>query len=326
MTNPAAYLRPRLGDALSQTAGSVLTLAHQALVRRGPERTDAAGFPSAETTVLTDQEAGLRAPAHRVNSAVFDPPEHGQHQPVAAQDVATSLAKATSDALSPSALKPNPNSEITPSQQVLKLVTNSPVTQADTQTEQDDTRQDTATSSQLLLKMLRNGIARRTAAYAAQIQTDQTSMPMQIYPDGRAMVNLPNPFATRNAQLQGIGLQGGSPQEGQTPFSIVQPQQPAFETTATGQRSASSVGSKTIPSRNASAALETTNTSSGSLSALVDSLLRPNTQNAQNDAPLQAPAPNAEDDFDFQTRLRAALADILAQDMLRHGLRIPGVF
>lgn len=326
MTNPAAYLRPRLGDALSQTAGSVLTLAHQALVRRGPERTDTAGFPSAETKVLTDQKAGLGAPAHRVNPAVFNPPEHGQHQPVAAQDVAKSLGQATSDALYSNAKKTNPNSGITPSQQVLKLVTNSPVTQADTQTEQDDTPQDTATSSQLLPKMLRNGIARRAAGYPVQIQTDQTSPPLQIYPDGRAMVNLPNPYATRNTQVQGIALQGGSPQEGQTPFSIVQPQQPAFETTATGQRSASSLGSKTIPSRNASAAPETTNTSSGSLSALVDSLLRPNTQNAQNDAPLQAPAPNAEDDFDFETRLRAALADILAQDMLRHGLRIPGVF
>lgn len=321
MTKPAAYLRPRMGHALSQTAGSVLTLAHQAFVRRGSEQV-AAIVPSAEMAALTDQDTGSGMPVHRAKPAAFDQSERGPKAPTAPQHKTKPVAQTPLAPFFSNHRAPDSHRETGPSQQGLKLVANTQRTDANTPTEQPDKRPDTALSPQILAHMLVKAAERRQPVPRAQIAPLQMLQSKQPPPNGHVHTPANTVFAARIAQVQ-----GREPSEQQTPADKIWPQQQSGNGTApTADRKGGFLGDGTTPlsHRNTAQTPETGTTATGSLSALVDSLLR---QNAQSAPPYAAPNSAApEDDFDFETRLRAALADILAQDMLRHGLRIPGVF
>lgn len=266
-------------------------------------------------------------PVHRAKPAAFDQSERGPKAPTAPQHKTKPVAQTPLAPFFSNHRAPDSHRETGPSQQGLKLVTNTPRAHANTPTEQPDKRPDTALSPQILAHMLVKAAERRQPVPRAQIAPLQTLQSKQSPPNGQVHTPANTVFAARIAQAQ-----GGEPSEQQTPTDKIWPQQQSGNgTTPTADRRGAFLGDGTTPisHHNTAQTPETGTTATGSLSALVDSLLL---QNAQSAPPCAAPsfaAPNStapEDDFDFETRLRAALADILAQDMLRHGLRIPGVF
>lgn len=316
MTNPAAYLRPRLGHALSHTAGSMLTLAHQALVRRGSEHAASGVLTAVETAALADQDDGLGMPVHRVEPAAFNPPEQ-----VTALPVASRVASPVQDQMrlkSPSKTQTDPmqHSGISPSKQVLKLVKARPAPVSETPANHPQSLQKTAISSQIIPEMLAKA-AKRQAGFVSPYEHPKLP-PLQanFQSNGQTILALNAPFAAQN-------VQAGRAQAMGTPVDAARPPDSASDISQTAGQSGGLLGVENLSLRQPDPIPDTVKTESASLSDLVENLLRPQHQPRQAATQGQA-AP--EDDFDFQTRLRAALADILAQDMLRHGLRIPGVF
>ncbi len=343
MTNPLAHIRPRMGHALDASTASVLTLAHIGLMRRiGAPQTGDIEIPSLEFDLPEGENAGANI-AHPAPvkistpdqqrqetqaqtsatrpSLATTPPAHSASKPAASEHAETAkpnlqLVRETPAIFAPNAASNQPiQSHSKPAQAhtIAQILTRAAQRQSAPNQRQSETQRDSALPSDQApfqsiapLLALKNSIAAQSAntRLAAQTPVQPTEINQNISDAARSIAPIPSPFQAKTLQ----------PHTAQTPHNAAQT--PFAPPTAHSH-------APLIPSPQKTGRPSTTAPSAQSASQLVETLLRPHS----HIAPKAHPTPDTTHDlFDFENRLRDALGEIMVQDMLRHGLRIPGAF
>ncbi len=343
MTNPLAHIRPRMGHALDASTASVLTLAHIGLMRRiGAPQMGDIEIPSLEFDLPEGENAGAniarpvpakisepdqQRPETLAQTSAIRPPlatntsEHSTPKPPASEHAETpkpnlQLVRETPTLVAPDAASNQTvqsHSKPAQARTIAQILTRAAQRQSAPKQRQAETQRDGALPSNQAqlqpiapLLALKNPIAAQSAntRLAAQTHAQPAEINQNTSSTAPSIAPIPSPFQASTLQ----------PHTAQTPHNV---QQTPFALPTAHSHA------PLIPSTQKSGPSSITAPSAQSVSQLVETLLRPHSPVAPK---AQLTPDTTPDLFDFETRVRDALGEIMVQDMLRHGLRIPGAF
>ncbi len=319
MTNPAAYLRPRMGHALSMATMRVLPLLQIGLGRRMHHQKPDSGFEMQDAVLPNEADIGMSPPAgSRVvggkdAGAVFGPdPSQKANLPEARALSSSSEATRPNGAMAARATTPSKPHSSPQGQSVHPVEKGSNI--LETLAKKRPVQKTTPPSLMATITQASERLsARSLAPMLSSTRVKTSSAPIQ---DIAVILALKSPLAAVTA----LRKVGDSP-----PLATVKPTGAGGSTSPDlAMQPALFDANIHMPTGMADASA-THSLASQHLQALVKSLLNPESTTAK---PVPAPQEpeSADDGFEFEMQLRAALGQILAQDMLRHGLRMPGVF